>query len=671
MIDTRALELLRVIGENIAGKTGEEFFRHAVREIASALDATYAFASRFNHSEHSAKVIAYWAGDHYEPFDDYLLDGTPCALVSDGHVAVFRDNLGEQFPIDKEWFEKLGVKSYLAIPVRTEDGNVCGHLAVMAKDNRDWQEADLDILRLFSLRAAGELERGEWEARLERKNQEFSAANDRLRLEILDRLRIESDLADAKIAAEAANLAKSTFLGNMSHELRTPLNGILGYVQLLLRDPETTASQRESLEVMRRSGQHLHELINEVLDLTKIEAGRSELRPAVTQLFDHLGNVVDVARVRAQDAGLSFGYEREPQVPSVVNVDAKALRQVLINLIGNAIKFTPRGGAVSLRVGGSPVDRDHFRLELEVEDSGIGIPQADLQEIFEPFYRVTNSGHTSEGTGLGLAISRRLVKQMGGEITVNSRVAEGSCFKIDIIIECGTSACATAPTATPEFIIGYTGGRRRILIVDDDIVSRDLLAKLLSSLGFVCRVAADGAEAISIMSQVAFDLVVTDLEMPVLCGRELLLKARAQNFNMPILAISASTSMGDCGHAVAEGFSDFLVKPWDVDQLLRSIASGLGLIWQYRAAAPENWPAAQPTNHPVVKMRSEFTRLLYHHAMSGDVNALMEALNDAHSGAEAALADEIRRLAKGYDLRAVRNVLEPLLGESPSLLPIR
>jgi signal transduction histidine kinase len=291
----------------------------------------------------------------------------------------------------------------------------------MDKPERDWREADVDILRLFSLRTAVELERAKAHRMLEESN---------------------AQLAAAKAAAEQANQAKSVFISQMSHELRTPLNGILGYAQLLRRSPELTEQQRDGLTIIERSGEHLLTLVNDLLDLAKIEAGKLELRDESIDLESLLQHVTDLIRVRADKAGLRFAVEHPPALPKRIRGDARALRQVLLNLLGNAIKFTDAGGWVALKIA-----QTERRWQFQICDSGIGMTADQLQGIFEPFHRVENAERRVEGTGLGLAITRRLIEALGGSIIVASEPGRGTTFSVDLALNVDTCAADVTQSA--------------------------------------------------------------------------------------------------------------------------------------------------------------------------------------------------------------------------------
>jgi len=394
-------------------------------------------------------------------------------------------------------------------------------------------------------------------------------------LDLSERRQAEAD-REARRAAEAANQAKSRFLANMSHELRTPLNGILGFAQILLHKDTLANGDRQAVQVIKRSGEHLLHLINDILDYAKFEAGRLELTPSDVDLRELLAATADLVREQAQRKRLLFACEIEADLPGAVQVDARRLSQILLNLLSNAVKFTDHG-KVTLGLRSTAPHRYLF----EVRDTGVGIAPDERSTVFEPFVQVGEVRRRAGGTGLGLAISRQLVEHMGGQIELTGGPGEGSRFSFEL--ELAPSAAAAGTASSPHAAIGYAGPRRRILIVDDVVDNRAVLVAALAALGFETDEAVSGPECLARTAQSRPDLILLDLMMPGMGGLETLRLLREQPplRSLPIIMVSASASSLDAQNSLEAGADAFVPKPVDLDRLLTHVGTLLDIAWRY------------------------------------------------------------------------------------------
>jgi signal transduction histidine kinase/DNA-binding NarL/FixJ family response regulator len=467
----------------------------------------------------------------------------------------------------------------------------------------------------------------------------------------------------AKNAAEAANRAKTEFLANMSHELRTPLNGILGYAQLLRRDPAVPPDQRESVAGIESCGEHLLTLISEILDLAKIESGRLQLDLGHVDLDTLLREVADVARVRATQSGLMFTYQTATRLPAFVLVDGRKLRQILLNLLGNAVKFTDHG-SVCLRVGAVRLGGGRLKLKFDVEDTGIGIASSDLETIFDPFHQVRPADRPIEGTGLGLAISRKLTMLLGGTLAVRSERGKGTTFAVEIEVEeVGAQRDESLSHAAP--ITGYDGPRKRILIADDKSDNRQILSRLLKSIGFEVDAADDGARAVELARQVQPDLIFMDLVMPVKDGFAAIREIRELQTpaaRVPIVAVSASAFENTRVQSAAAGCDDFITKPVRLDQVIDVVGRLLALDWRRAEIATESTAARPRPDFKALVLPQALARELYELALSGDVQKLSSRLKESRRGDQATIdaVDALAGLANDYDTRGLRAALRPM-----------
>jgi two-component system, sensor histidine kinase and response regulator len=479
--------------------------------------------------------------------------------------------------------------------------------------------------------------------------------------DLTDRKRNE-EMRIAKEAAVAANISKSRFLANMSHEIRTPMNAILGFTQLLERDAGLRESQRRHVEAIGRSGEHLLGLLNSILEMSKIEAGRVAVTPGALDLDRFLQDLQVMFKVRAEGKRLRFEVQRVGAVPRHVVMDEGKLRQVIINLVGNAVKFTDKGGIV-LRAGSMPGEGNSRILALEVEDTGRGIPAAELDNMFQYFEQGASADRSEPGTGLGLAISRELVRLMGGDISATSSVGKGSLFRLTVpVTEC--TGLEVPPKEETRRVLGLVPGSPayRLLIVDDRPDNREVLSTLLSSVGFVTRQAENGAEALGLVASFEPHLVLMDIRMPGMDGYEATrrLKKLPRGENTKVIMLSASVFEENRQSALDAGGDDFVAKPYRESELFEKIRALLGVSFVYQQAplGAEEPDSKVPLSREEMAFLPEALKAEIREAtVRADLDRLLE-LADKAGGHVVEAGRKLRTMAEQFMYQQILNLLD-------------
>lgn len=497
-------------------------------------------------------------------------------------------------------------------------------------------------------------------------------------VDLTEQARHNAELEQAKQAADQANQAKSEFLANMSHELRTPLNGILGYAQILGRSKTLSGKEQNGINIIHQCGSHLLTLINDILDLSKIEARKLELDPSTLHLPALLRSVVEMCQIRAEQKGVCFDHAFAADLPEGVIADGKRLRQVLINLLGNAIKFTDCG-SVSFKVErltaepfspASPdalsrisTDSSKLRIRFTVADTGVGIAPDQIEAIFQPFEQVGSASKQTEGTGLGLAISQQIVRLMGGQIQVKSQLGIGSEFFFEVDVPTAID-WSQQQAAAIGHIVGYAGDRRHILVIDDRWENRAVLVNFLEPLGFQVSEARNGQEGLEKAAQINPDLIITDIAMPVMDGCEFLqrLRADAQLSQHTVIVSSASVAQPDRQMSLDAGGDDFLAKPVQAEELFGLLQQYLSLTWISEAAAPQDPPEPVPLTEIMVPQRADLENLLML-ARQGRLKKLMVTAEQiqAQDDRYRPFIQQILPLAKAFQATKIMQFIESYL----------
>ena len=545
--------------------TSEEFFSTLVASLAMLLNVdNVVIAERLDLDSLELRTLAIWHQGKLQTNLPITADQTPCAeVIKTGKMQHTQSlQLPEEHPM-----APLGATVYLGVPLLDNQGRVIGTLFIL--HSRPLEDLDLakSFLQVLAARSAAELQRTQVQ-------QALLNANNNLEHRIQQRT---AELQAAKDAAEVASRAKSIFLAKISHELRTPLNAILGFTQVMAQDIALSADHSRSLEIIDTSGSHLLDLINDILEFTKLDMGHAQLQPQSVELSKLLYQLGGMVQLKAQERGLQLRVECDRNLPNHVRIDVSKLRQIVLNLLDNAIKYTDAG---HVRLKAYAIHRANaVYLGLEVSDTGRGISAGEQERIFNPFYQATlpSTVHdaSEQGVGLGLAICQGLIKLMDGTIRCQSSPENGTTFHIQLPLEVNQPSSQPAAVQSHHPAYDIAQSHHKILVVEDAPTNRLLLRHILENCGFQVQEAENGQQAIEQWQKSRPALILMDIQMPVMNGYDATLHIKKQDPTLPIIALTASTFTTQLDEIFAVGCDACIHKPFKREHLLQVIQTYL------------------------------------------------------------------------------------------------
>jgi signal transduction histidine kinase/CheY-like chemotaxis protein len=529
--------------------------------------------------------------------------------------------------------------------------------ATQALANGEWQLEESDLLNHQNIAEVKNLADS-----FQSMNNQLKNAFETLEKRVKERT---AELTIAKDKAQAANQAKSAFIANMSHELRSPLNAIIGFSQIMLRTKNLPSEQYENAVIIQRSGEYLLNLINNVLDFSKIEVGKTTLNEQDFDFEQLLNDLEDLLYLKAVNAGLELIFVREENLPRYLHTDGIKLRQILLNLLGNALKFTKQGEVI-LRVKAIP-QRNCYRLNFQISDTGVGIDSEELKQLFQAFSQTESGRESQEGTGLGLVISRQFVQLMGGEITVKSELGKGTTFDFYIEVKLGKETINQS-YSLPETILGLMSNQPqyKILTVDDKEINRQLLRKLLIPLGFAVKEAINGKEAIEIWQQWQPDLIFMDIRMPVMDGYKATqyIKSNLNHKQTVIVAITASVLEEEKSAILAAGCDNFIRKPFKYQTIFEVLAKHLGVKYVYAdqdLESPKNGFLETKLTSEIFKIMPQSWMIkLSEAALEADSDRVMRLIQEIPES-ETFLIQSLTKLLRQFQFEKILDLIAPFL----------